>query len=217
MVGAAGGSPPRPIPLPGPEPWGWERAEAPGEGLRPMEAGSLDPLMCTPPAPHGCIPQSCRPPHPRPLPWLCVTHAVLLELPLLRPCLPSAIGPAGRASRGAQAAASQPAPPAPSPVTLSPDGDAATRRDTAGPQIHGETSVLPFPLHMHQAGDSLPSQVPVPSRINISVGTSLPTRQRGGWGGGVRGGFSVCPTGGEDRVCLRSRQERQAEQLTPFN
>lgn len=94
MVGAAGGSPPRPIPLPGPEPWGWERAEAPGEGLRPMEAGSLDPLMCTPPAPHGCIPQSCRPPHPRPLPWLCVTHAVLLELPLLRPCLPSAIGPA---------------------------------------------------------------------------------------------------------------------------
>lgn len=93
---------------------------------------------------------------------------------------------------GTQGGGPHPAPPAPSPVMLSPNGDAATRRGTAGPQIHRETSVLPFPLHMHQAGDSLPSQVPVPSRINISVGTSSPARQRGGCGGD-----SVCVRRGE--------------------
>lgn len=157
-----------------------------------MEAGRPpDPLMCTPPWLHPVKLPS--PPCPRPLPWPCVTHTELLELPFLRPCLPSGIGPAGQASRGGRREGGpHPAPPAPSPVMLSPNGDAATRRDTAGPQIHRETSVLPFPLHMHQAGDSLPSQVPVPSRINISIGTSSPARQRGGCGGD-----SVCVRRGE--------------------
>lgn len=66
---------------------------------------------------------------------------------------------------------------------------AAARRDTAGSQINRETSVLLFPLHMHQAGESPPPQVLVPSRINISTGTSSSTHQRAVWG------VSVCPRG----------------------
>lgn len=58
--------------------------------------------------------------------------------------------------------------------------EAAPHRDTAGSQIHRETSVLLFPLHMHQAGESPPPRVLVLSRINTSAGTSSPTHQRGG-------------------------------------
>lgn len=60
--------------------------------------------------------------------------------------------------------------------------EAAPHRDTAGFQIHQETSVLLFPLHMHQAGESPPPRVLVLSRINTSAGTSSPTHQRGGVG-----------------------------------
>lgn len=60
--------------------------------------------------------------------------------------------------------------------------EAAPHRDTAGSQIHRETSVLLFPLHMHQAGELPPPRVLVLSRINTSAGTSSPTHQRGGVG-----------------------------------
>lgn len=94
----------------------------------------------------------------------------------------------------------RPSPTSPCPALLSP---------TARPQIHPETSVLPFPLHMHQAGDPLPSRAPEPRRINTSAGAGSPLT-KGLWG-------SVCVRrGGEDSL-PQTAAERPAEQSTPFN
>lgn len=81
--------------------------------------------------------------------------------------------------------------------------------EAVGPQIHPETSVLPFPLHMHQVGDPLPSRAPEPRRINTSAGAGSPLT-KGLWG-------SVCVRrGGEDSL-PQTAAERPAEQSTPFN
>lgn len=83
--------------------------------------------------------------------------------------------------------------------------EAAAHRDTARSQIHQETSVLLFPLHMHQAGESPPPQVLVLSRINISAGTSSPLHKEG-WGG-----ESVCVRRGE-KTQSASDQGRNVKQ-----
>lgn len=83
------------------------------------------------------------------------------------------------------------APARPQSHGARPQRQAAARRAAAGSQIQRETSVLPFPLHMHQAGESPPSRALVPSRINISAGTSSPTHQ----GEGVEGGQCVSDGG----------------------
>lgn len=72
--------------------------------------------------------------------------------PFLRPQLDSSLGPA-----------TWRAPACPQFHDAQPRCEMAACRDMAGSQIHQETSVLPFPLHMHQAGKSPPSQALVPS------------------------------------------------------
>lgn len=89
----------------------------------------------------------------------------------------------------------RPSPTASCPTLLSP---------TARPQIHPETSVLPFPLHMHQVGDLLPSRAPEPRRINTSAGASSPLTE-GLWGSVcVRRGKRTEPASDDSRTSSRT-------------
>lgn len=75
--------------------------------------------------------------------------------------------------------------PCPALLCCSDPGEAVTSRGTLN-QIHRKPSLLPLPLHMHQAGGLLPFTGTVGSRINIPVGSSsLAHKERGVEGAGT--------------------------------